>query len=474
MKKIYILILLSLLSSDAKGKPNILWIVAEDMSPDIGCYGNDLVTTPNIDRLAFNGMRFENVFTTGPACSPSRTALATGVYQTTLGAYHMRYSDELLPELPESITILPKLLRENGYTTGNIKDICGTGIGKDDWLFKTDQKTWDTSSWDKLKQKQPFFGQIHFSESHRAFARSAKARVDMDKIKLPPYYPDHLIAKEDWAGYLEEVNVADEQVGAVLETLERDGLAQNTIVVFFSDHGRPMIRDKNWLYDSGTQVPLVIYYPEQVKKPERFKEGGVSSELISAVDLVAETVLMAGIEVPRWMQARSFLREDSKPRKYVFTAVDRIGNIDSQSRAIRSERYKYIRNYKTPGSVNECSTAYRRAMHPVYHLLNVMGERGLLTPEQEQLLKPIAEEELYDLNSDSYETINLIGDIDHRAAHKELKGELSKWIDRSGDRGFEEDSQALVDYFHEYGVSTTKRNEPRIAQLRKTVEAHFE
>ena len=426
------------------------------MSPNLGCYGNDLVNTPNIDRLAAQGMMFSNVFTTGPACSPSRTALATGVYQTTLGAFHMRYSDELKPPLPEAIKILPQLLRDQCYTTGNIRDICHTGSGKDDWLFQTSGKIWETYDWDTLIKQQPFFGQINLSESHRPFARNAKTPVASEKITPPPYYPNHLVTRQDWAGYLEEINKADEHVGAILQKLQDDGLAENTIVCFFSDHGRPMIRGKNWLYDSGTQIPLVIYFPKDINKPDGFRVGSVNSELISTVDLVAETVRWTGGTIPNWMQGRSFLQKNATPRDAVYTAVDRIGNINSCSRAVRTRRFKYIRNFKRPASINECSTAYRRAMHPLYHLLDIMGEKNLLTPVQAQLLQPLATEELYDLEKDPYETVNLIGNPAFKSQHQYLKNKLTAWIKSSGDRGFEAENPAIIEYFTNYGRTTTK------------------
>lgn len=437
-------------------KPNILWIVAEDMSQDLGCYGNELVHTPHIDRLAAGGMRFNKVFTTGPACSPSRTALATGVYQTTLGAYHMRYSDELMPSLPEGIKILPELMREEGYSTGNIFDVCETGKGKDDWLFKTEGKNWDTQSWDELVKAEPFYGVINMHESHRAFARTAVAKVDASKIEIPPYYPNHEVSRDDWVGYLEDVNRSDELVGAILEKLEADGVADNTIVVFISDHGRPMIRGKNWLYDSGTLIPMVIYYPEGMETPDAFERGGENSNLLSGVDLVAQTLLMGGGEIPDWMQGRSFLHKDSIPREYIYTAVDRIGNIDSRSRAVRTERFKYISNSKIPGSVNSATTSYRRAMHPVHHLLIVMGEKGLLTPGQARLLEPIEAEELYDLQSDPFEMVNLVGDSEFADVHSQLKANLSDWVKTSGDRGFDPESPEVIEYFSNYGKTTSK------------------
>ncbi|MDP6635689.1 MAG: sulfatase [Phycisphaerae bacterium] len=451
--------------------PNILWIIAEDMSPDLGCYGNKVVTTPNIDRLAARGVKFNSVFTTAPACSPSRTALGTGVYQTTLGAYHMRYSKALMPVLSKPVKVLPELMRENGYYTGNIKKIGGTGTGKDDWQFKAPGKSWDTSSWSELVKHQPFYAQINSKQSHRKFASSKG--ISKERIEIPPYYPDHPVTRNDWAGYFASVNQFDRQVGAILKRLEADHLDKNTIVCVFSDHGRPMIRGKNWLYDSGTRIPLIIYYPENVKKPDGHQVGKENSALLSVIDLVAETVLMAGGAIPDWMQGRSFLQKDSVPRKYIHTAVDRIGNIDSCSRAVRTDRFKYIRNFKTPGSINECTTAYRRANHPIYHLLNIMGGKNLLTSVQAQLLRPLAAEELYDLKKDPYETVNLIGNKEFEAVHKELKEQLAKWIESSKDKGLAKDSDAIVEHFKAYGAKTRKLKAKSIRMMRASVEKHF-
>lgn len=469
---IVLLLSMASLHADETRRPNILWIIAEDMSPDLGCYGNEVVTTPNIDGLAAKGMRFTSVFTTGPACSPSRTALATGVFQTTLGAHHMRYSRELMPSLPKPVKILPELMRENGYFTGNIKNIGGTGSGKDDWQFKVPGKSWDTHSWEELVKRQPFFAQINSRESHRGF--SSPKSIPKEKISIPPYYPDHPVARNDWAGYFASVNRFDRQVGAILKQLGTDKLEKNTIVCVLSDHGRPMIRGKNWLYDSGTRVPLIIYYPEGVKRPHGYQTGSESSALVSAIDLVAETVLMAGGTIPEWMQGRSFLRKNSKQRHYIHTAADRIGDVDTCSRAVRTDRFKYIRNYKTPASINECTTAYRRAAHPIYHLLNIMGERGLLNPVQALLLKPLASEELYDLDNDPYETVNLIGNEDFDKAQRELESQMAEWIEFSKDKGLEKDSDAIVAHFKEYGITTFRKRAKSIRRMQSSVEKHFE
>ena len=270
------------------------------------------------------------------------------------------------------------------------------------------------------------------------------------------------------------MNVADEHVGDILAKLKEDGLAKNTIVIFLSDHGRPMIRAKNWLYDGGTLVPMVIHYPENVDSPSGFEIGSSNSNIISGVDLVAETLLMTGASIPDLMQGRSFLRSDSRSREYLYTAVDRIGDIDSRSRAVRTQRFKYIRNYKILGSVNESTTQYRRASHPIYHLLNIMWEKGLLPPVQAKLLEPIASEELYDLENDPFEIVNLVGNPKFAAMRGRFERNLTDWIESSGDRGFEEDSDAIVEHFNAYGISTAKRQKDGIKKRRAAVEAYFE
>ena len=458
------------LHAEDRERPNIVWIIAEDMSPDLGCYGNQVVTTPNIDGLAEKGMQFTHVFTTSPACSPSRTALATGVFQTTLGAHHMRYSKELMPALPPSVKTLPQLMRERGYYTGNIKGLGGTG--KDDWQFKASKKSWDTHSWQKLVKNQPFFGQINSRESHRGFYPSKN--IAKEKIVIPPYYPEHPVTRSDWAGYFESINRFDKQVGAIIKQLQANNLEKNTIICILSDHGRPMIRGKNWLYDSGTHIPLIIFYPEGVKHPFGYKSGTKNSSLISAIDLVAETLVMSGGAIPEWMQGRSFLQENSQSRSFIHTAADRFGDVDICSRAIRSNRYKYISNFKTAGSINGYTTAYRRSTHPIYHLLNIMGEKNLLTPVQAKLLMPLESEELYDIENDPYETVNLIGKTSFEKVHHQHKSQLESWLINSQDKGLQKDSDAISEHFKQYGIKTFDKRRESIQKMKSSVEKHFD
>jgi uncharacterized sulfatase len=255
----------------------------------------------------------------------------------------------------------------------------------------------------------------------------------------------------------------------ILSVLKQQELDGNTIVIFFTDHGRPMLRGKNWLYDSGTHIPLIVYIPEQISKPGRYKAGSSNMQLISSIDIVAQTVQFAGGEIPEWMQGRPFLDEMSANRDAVFSAIDRVGGIESCSRSVRTKRYKYIRNFKSPGSIASCSTAYRRSNHPTYHLLYALDKLSRLTDPQKQLLKPLVDEELYDLERDPYEINNLIGDTELMEVHYKLRKRLTDWQKITKDKGLLEDSELLKEHFVLYGEATDKQRLGAIEKLKRSV-----
>ncbi|MFC4992419.1 sulfatase [Rubritalea tangerina] len=452
----------------ASPKPNILWIIAEDMSPDLSCYGNQAIHTPNLDTLAHRGTRFDNVHVTAPACSPSRTALATGVYQTSLGAHHMRYSEPLKPVLPSAVLPLPLLLQQQGYTTGNIKAAFGAGTGKDDWLFKCSKNPWNTHSWKTLTSKPPFFGQLHISESHRPF-KHVSSNVNSSKLNIPPYYPNHPVTQHDWSGYLTEILKTDTIVGKVLAELKQQNLLESTIVVFLSDHGRPMLRAKNWLYDSGTHIPLIIHIPKAYQhKAPHYQPATTNRNLISSIDLVAETLSWTNTPLPTWIQGRRFL-DGSPPRSFLITAIDRVGNINTCSRAIRTHDFKWIQHFKPAGNIRDSSTYYRRATHPLYHLLPPLAEKHQLTHPQSQLLTPLPIQELYDLNKDPNEMHNLATHPNYQSHAIALQNQLKQWMLQSKDLGQRHDPPAISQYFQQYGYTQQKKRAKQIQQLKAEV-----
>lgn len=453
--------------------PNVLWILAEDLSPDLECYGYPLVKTPNVDALAARGVRFTHAFTTAPVCTPSRTALATGMYQTAINAHHMRYPDELRSDLPGPVLPLNELLRRQGYRTANIKDEPGTG--KSDWSFRSDVAEYDVNRWDSLTTDQPFFAVINLRLTHRPFERDTLQPVDPAQVNIPPYYPDHPVARRDWAQYLETVQVMDRQVGEVLQELEKRGFSDNTVVFFFSDHGRPMTRGKMFHYDSGYRIPLIIVSPEQVDWRNYLPPRTTEERLVSAIDISATTLAIAGGEKPDWMQGRVLLGPGAEvAREYVFCASDRIGETFLKTRSVRSKKFKYIRNFNRDFSINSAATAYRKQMHPIYHLLNIYGELGKLTPAQKAMVESMPEELLFDLEADSLEINNLADDPAYQPELAKMRKVLADWQAETVDHGMEEDSEAIVAAFEEYRIQSGTSRAEKIKAVEKAIREELE
>ena len=449
-------------------KPNVVWIIAEDLSPDLACYGYQGVLTPNLDQLAANGVLFEKAFTTAPVCAPSRTALAVGMYQTAINAHHMRYPDRLKNELPAEVIPLNEIFRRNGYKTAMIKD--APGKGKTDWSFASAHANYDVNHWQDLSPEEPFFAIVNLRLTHRPFERDTVHPVDPARVKIPPYYPDHQVAQEDFAEYLESVQLMDGLVGQVLESLEQYGLKDNTMIVFLGDHGRPMSRGKNNLYDSGLQIPLIMMAPSGSGWEQTLKKGTTYQSLVSAIDITATSLAFAGIEKPDWMQGRVLFGDHKEAERLaVYGALDRIGESEFKSRAVRTHKWKYIKNYNRENAINEMATAYRKAMHPIYHLLKIYDKEGMLTPAQQALVRPMPEEELYDLENDPFEINNLSGQADYAETLKEMQNKLEQWQTTTIDYGMEEDSQALKEAFDQYGHQSRNRYDEKIIAMDKKV-----
>jgi N-sulfoglucosamine sulfohydrolase len=454
-------------------RPNIIWLLCEDMSPDLECYGNKLVHTPILNSLAAQGVKFENVFTTGPICTPSRTALATGMYQTAINAHHMRYySEQLKNELPGPVLPLNELMRQNGYQTANINSKYGTA--KTDWSFKSDKAHFDFSKWEEIDSQKPFFVVVNFRLTHRGFSRDKKNPVDASKVKVPPYYPDIAVVREDFAAYYESIQVLDRTVAKALSDIKKYGLDRNTIICFFSDHGRPMTRAKMFTYDSGLKIPLIITGTNDFLKKKIFKKGTSNTDLISLIDLSATTLDLAGIKVPEWMQGQSFVGKEYKPRDAVFSASDRMGGTHLKSRSVRTKKYRYIRNFIHNTSINEAATFYRKARHPIYHALNILDSEGKLTKAQKNLVEIMPEEELYDIENDPYETVNLVATKDYSEVLHKMRIRLKEWQDETIDYGMKADSPELEKSFEEYKSQSLQKNKKRIEQMRKSVQKRMD
>ncbi len=298
-----------------KKTPNILWICVEDMSPHMGCYGETTIKTPNIDRLAKEGVRFENAFITCPVCSPSRSAMVTGMYQTSTGAHNHRSSrHDVRLKLPANFKFIPEYFKAAGYYTSNggmlnLKDYTGTKTGKTDYNLDFDKKMYDASEWSGRRKGQPFFAQLQL---HGGKNRGAKvpSPVDPKDVKLPPYYPDDPDIRADWARYLNSVVNTDIELGQIMKRLTDEGIADDTIVFFWTDHGISHIRGKQFLYDEGIRVPLIVWGPGIGK-------GVVRQDLVEHIDIPTTSFALAGLDVPSHLQGRSLFASDYRKRDCV-------------------------------------------------------------------------------------------------------------------------------------------------------------
>lgn len=436
-------------TANAADRPNILWLIAEDFGPELGCYGTAEVSSPNLDRLASRGVRYTRAYTTAPVCSASRSAFMTGMYQTTIGAHNHRSHRDDGYTLPAGVRLISERMRDAGYLTANIRQfpapIAFAGTGKTDWNFASPDKPFDSDRWSDLKEKHPFFAQVNFQETHRKFHAPKKA--DPAKVAIPPYYPDHPVTRQDWAEYLDAASELDRKVGVILRRLEADGLADRTIVVFMGDHGQAHVRGKQFCYEEGLHIPLLIRWPEAFPSPEGFQPGTVDDRFIEAIDLAPTFLAIAGQAKPPGMQGRVFLGERSEPpREYAIGARDRCDETVFRLRTVREDRYRYIRNF-TPERPFLQANNYKEKSYPVWNLLKALDAEGKLTPAQKVLTAPtMPPEELYDLKADPHEIRNLATSDDpaHHAALLRLRGVLERWIEETGDQGRNFESPEVV------------------------------
>ncbi|MFC1783032.1 sulfatase [Planctomycetota bacterium] len=442
-----------LYAADRIKPPNILWLVAEDLCPDLACYGAKLVKTPHLDKLAQDGARYTHAFSTSPVCSPARSALMTGMYQTSLASHQHRTQNK--KPLPEPIKLYTDYFRSAGYYITNSR-MNMTAPGKTDFNFQVD-KPFDGTDWRDRKPGQPFFSMVNFQETHRKFKRDPDNPIDPDKVKLPPYYPDHPLTRRDWADYLECVQVLDKKVGQILQRLQENGLTEDTLVLFFGDHGRPHVRGKQWLYDGGIHIPLIFRWPGHIEP------GTIVDDLISAIDLGPTCLQAAGIDTPKHLQGRNFLGENVKKRDYIIAARDRCDETCDRIRCVRTKRYKYFRNF-FPNLPYTQTNLYKSRSYPVLALMHVLYAQGKLTPTQEKFMashRPA--EELYDLQKDPHELNNLADDKNQQSVLTQMRQTLDNWINETNDEGeISEDPKIAADNYLKIHLPNHNRNLQRM------------
>ena len=409
-------------------RPNILWLTCEDISPHLGCYGDPYAITPNLDRLAAKGIRYTNAFAVNGQCAPSRSCLITGVYPWSLGSQHMRSS----VRLPEAVKCFPYYLRQAGY-------YC-TNNSKEDYNFVTPPDVWDESSgqahWRKRRPDQPFFSVFNHTGTHesRLFVHKSGSglppdqRRDPARANIPPYHPDTPAGRADWAEYANVITLMDNWVASRLEELEQAGLADDTIVFFFSDHGVGLPRGKYLLYDSGVRVPLIIHFPDKYRHLAPRGPGSVCAGLVSFSDFAPTVLSLAGVSLPPHLQGRAFLGPaKTEPREHVFVGRDRAGTYGTDAiRGVRDVRYKYLRNDMTYRPYNRL-TWYTMRQNSLRELYRLADEHNV--PPAAELfmgLRPRPLEELYDLQNDPHELRNLAESAEHQAVVERLRRALTE------------------------------------------------
>lgn len=421
-------------SADTAARPNILWITSEDNSPYLGCYGDPLAHTPHLDRLAAQGVRYRNAFANAPVCSTARTTLITGMYASSLGAHHHRSR----VRIPATFPLYPLPLREAGY-------YC-TNNSKTDYNLADAGKPWDESSprahYRNRQSGQPFFAIFNLTTSHesqvapKAGKDSASYRVPPDRIVLPPYHPDTPEIRLDWANYYAQMTRMDEQAGALLAELEQAGLADETIVFYYSDHGGALPRGKRNLHDSGTRVPLIVRVPQKWAAWAPAEPGQWTDQLVSFVDLPAALLSLASVPIPKNYEGGAFLgAQRAAPREYVFLYRGRMDERYDTSRAVRDRQFRYIRNY-SPHRPWGQPYSYPFQVLPSMRSWHAAFLADQCNPVQARYWGPKPAEELYDVAADPFEIHNLSDDPAHAARRAEMQRRLRDELIATRDTGF--------------------------------------
>jgi uncharacterized sulfatase len=412
-------------------RPNILWITSEDHGPHVGCYGDSFATTPNIDRLAAKGMLYRHAWSCAPVCAPARTTIISGLYPPATGAEHMR---SMVP-FPRGKKMFPQYLRDVGY-------YC-TNNAKEDYNITRTGQVWDVSSrmthWRNRKRGQPFFAVFNSEKSHESKIRvRPHVRVhDPAKVRVPAYHPDTPEVREDWAQYYDVVSEADADAGQRLKELEDAGLAEETIVFYYADHGSGMPRNKRWPYNSGLQVPFVVYVPEKWRSlaPPDYRPGGESNRLVSFVDLAPTVLSLAGVRPPDWMHGHALMgRYPAPAQPYVYGFRGRMDERYDLVRSVTDGRYVYVRNY-LPHKIYGQHVNYM-FQTPTTVAWKRLHDEGKLSPAQDRFWQTKPAEELYDLRTDPDEVKNLAGQRATRGVQARLREAQKALALRIRDVGF--------------------------------------
>ncbi len=443
-------------------RPNILWITVEDISPLMSCYGYKANPTPNLDSLAEKGVRFTNTFMPAPVCSACRSAIITGMMQTTTGLHnhHSSRTKETAVYLPGSVKTVPWLFRQAGYFTFN--------QGKDDYNFwynredlytgeYTTHKLYGKSgkrnvSWNDREPGQPFFGQIQLYGGKHIYKKNFKDivrnPVNRNSFGLPPYYPEDPMIREEWARHLDSIHITDDEVGRIIDRLKQDGVLENTVIFFYSDHGMRLWRHKQFCYDSGLLVPFIISWqgnPEHLGGRETIRE-----DLVNGLDVAATSLSLAGIPVPDYMESRDLFAERFIPREFVISARDRCDFTIDRIRSVRTKKFRYIRNFFPDRPYMQPN--YRDSWEITKTVRKLFSEGKLNSVQSRLWEKERPAEEFYNLENDPFEIHNLAGDSSYSEELQRHRNILENWIKETDDKGqYPEDEPNLKYMFDWWG-----------------------
>ncbi len=490
--------------SGNRGRPNILWLVAEDLSPYIPPFGDSTVQTPNLSRLAEEGVRYTNVFSVSGVCSPSRAAITTGMYPSGIGAHHMRtlYQQPAAKEmglinyevvLPPNVKMVSEIMRENGY-------YC-TNNAKEDYQFHKSRLAWDESSvhahWRNRPKDKPFYSVFNFGVTHESNTWNPFGRpYDLDtfppargtkwwvrfqgvkkplhvpgdlEVEIPPYLPETELVVKDVRRMYSNIVEMDRHIGVVLKQLEEDGLMDNTIIIWYTDHGGPLPRQKRLLYDSGLEVPLIIWYPDKLRA------GEMDDRLISFIDFAPALLSMAGIRPPEYMQGRAFEGQyrSEADRNYIHAAADRFDEAYDMIRAVRDKRFKYLKNFQ-PEKPYYLPLNYRENMATMQELLRMRDEGTLNDIQMQWFRQSKPEEELFDTENDPHELNNLADDPAYAKKLAELRGECKRWMDEIEDMGFIPEEDLIRQFWPDKKQPTTANPVTKVENGTLTIECATE
>ena len=430
------IILVVILSTKARAQklppPNILWLVSEDNSPKMGCYGDTFATTPRLDRLAIEGIVYDNVFATAPVCAPARSTLITGVYPAAMGTENMRSQYPV----PSSIRLFPEFLKKAGYyTTNNAKTDYNLSP-----LEERMKDAWDESSpkatYKNRKPGQPFFAVFNTMITHESSIHNTLDTLihNPKKVPIPPYHPHTSEMEHDWAQYYDRVTQMDSWIGRMLDELEKEGLAENTIVFYYSDHGGVLGRSKRFLYESGLKVPLIVRIPKKYQYLAENLPGTRNSSFVSFTDFAPTLLNLADIAIPGYMQGQPFLGKQLPVSKdYAASFRGRMDERLDLSRTIRDKKYRYIRNYM-PQKIYGQYIAYLWKA-PSMPSWEKAYRTGKLDAPQSAFWQHKPFEELYEIETDPHNIYNLSTHAEYTNVLNNMRKKLDNWMRKYRDAG---------------------------------------